>query len=1091
MDYEDLNDSSASIDSQALLALEFNNQASLRNDDKKPRNVDSVVCNNDYLEVLSKQKKFQVGIENSWHEINFCAPTVTDFPIPLPPPASVFEDVSSPVATDRDSSTLAGELDVLFSPSEIRVDDLGDLLDISAEAGVCGLRNLGNTCFMSTGVQCLMATPALVHCLLEQMSPTKDTLTAHLAALTHKMWSGQYAAIQPTDFKETLGIHYPQFKDFRQHDCQEFLALLLDGLHEQMNTAGIHIKKLEDDFQDLDKKECNTESTSFSKSSSGNKSYQMGMEGSASSYSKSCFDGCNNNNNNNSTIDKSDNVFATTKSEKILNKEVINDISGTNNNISICNSSNSSCNVENVSLLVDAKIKMNSCSDMKSIVLHSEGVLNNSTHRLTGLHDIIKDAKTSNVNVLVTEQEANNEIVFDSEKFPRSEKTRRRETTNFNMFHIYENNTAGNKRGKTTVTHYNCVTDFREGLDMKRLKMHRNSDHGLDTENLLLECDKEKNQRMENERKHRIADNNLLEKNYRMEWERKRREQDEILLNTAGPSSASAEHKIAKENCGIGDGEGSSGASAHNVEQEADKHWKNHLAKHNSIIVDTFQGQFKSTVICSACKYVSVTYEPFMYLSVPLPHATERQICVTFVCAMAGDPVQYLVTVNKRDRVAHIKEQLLQQLCRPVSALVLAEVLDNHIAKILDENYLIRYVDDVNRNLYAFEISNSLTADLTSEDKSNEDLDYSRDDHMCVNMACTICLEEKETNMYHHIGCTCRLCDVCIVRLTQHYGETNFMCPVCRLQLTQDVNLLEVEQKADAKPYVRMLNVPLVFRLDIMGDGNNNMKTVKLFGHPRLLRLPNRIQSQHLHKVVATVIPFSQPYKLLLVDGQGHHCSRCMFNSHCRGCAVDSEGLIVLNTGDTLAAMFTEPVPEVNIIPHSSTLNRYSLQPLSIYDCIKAFSQSEVLDEHNPWYCPMCQQNQCAIKSLSVWRYPDYLIVYLKRFVFHDHVSTKLEDKVMFPLCGLNLAEHGSLYDLYACVCHIGSVSAGHYTAYTQHPRTGEWHYFNDDYVVKQMPQEEDFSNAYILFYKKRGADVVNEDPNNTNLKPSGHTQNS
>ena len=88
--------------------------------------------------------------------------------------------------------------------------------DISAEAGVCGLRNLGNTCFMSTGVQCLMATPALVHCLLEQTSPTKDTLTAHLAALTHKMWSGQYAAVQPTDFKETLGIHYPQFKDFRQ-----------------------------------------------------------------------------------------------------------------------------------------------------------------------------------------------------------------------------------------------------------------------------------------------------------------------------------------------------------------------------------------------------------------------------------------------------------------------------------------------------------------------------------------------------------------------------------------------------------------------------------------------------------------------------------------------------------------------------------------------------------------------------------------------------------------------------------------------------------------------------------------------------------
>jgi len=42
---------------------------------------------------------------------------------------------------------------------------------------------------------------------------------------------------------------------------------------------------------------------------------------------------------------------------------------------------------------------------------------------------------------------------------------------------------------------------------------------------------------------------------------------------------------------------------------------------------------------------------------------------------------------------------------------------------------------------------------------------------------------------------------------------------------------------------------------------------------------------------------------------------------------------------------------------------------------------SEQLDEHNPWYCPMCQKNQCATKTLSVWRYPDFLIVYLKRYL--------------------------------------------------------------------------------------------------------------
>lgn len=40
-----------------------------------------------------------------------------------------------------------------------------------------------------------------------------------------------------------------------------------------------------------------------------------------------------------------------------------------------------------------------------------------------------------------------------------------------------------------------------------------------------------------------------------------------------------------------------------------------------------------------------------------------------------------------------------------------------------------------------------------------------------------------------------------------------------------------------------------------------------------------------------------------------------------------------------------------------------------------------MLDEHNPWFCPKCEQNQCATKTLTVHRYPKYLIVYLKRFV--------------------------------------------------------------------------------------------------------------
>lgn len=40
-----------------------------------------------------------------------------------------------------------------------------------------------------------------------------------------------------------------------------------------------------------------------------------------------------------------------------------------------------------------------------------------------------------------------------------------------------------------------------------------------------------------------------------------------------------------------------------------------------SIIVDLFQGQLRSTVICAACGHMSICFDPFMYLSVPLVHS--------------------------------------------------------------------------------------------------------------------------------------------------------------------------------------------------------------------------------------------------------------------------------------------------------------------------------------------------------------------------------------------------------------------------------------------------------------------------------------
>jgi len=131
----------------------------------------------------------------------------------------------------------------------------------------------------------------------------------------------------------------------------------------------------------------------------------------------------------------------------------------------------------------------------------------------------------------------------------------------------------------------------------------------------------------------------------------------------------------------------------------------------------------------------------------------------------------------------------------------------------------------------------------------------------------------------------------------------------------------------------------------------------------------------------------------------------------------------------------------------------------------------------------MCRKNQTASRTLSVWRYPDFLVIHLKRFVYLEHGpggqagSVKLDKKVNFPIDEIDLTPYlsgplqqgGELFDLYGAVCHYGSASGGHYTAYVKHCQAQSWNLFNDAQVESRMPDGDNQDDAYILFYKRSG----------------------
>merc|ERR1719453_171369 len=67
-------------------------------------------------------------------------------------------------------------------------------------------------------------------------------------------------------------------------------------------------------------------------------------------------------------------------------------------------------------------------------------------------------------------------------------------------------------------------------------------------------------------------------------------------------------------------------------EEKAARQWERYRARNRSLIVDVFEGQLRSQLTCCRCGATSSTFEPFRYLSVPIPsnHVDRATLRVVF-----------------------------------------------------------------------------------------------------------------------------------------------------------------------------------------------------------------------------------------------------------------------------------------------------------------------------------------------------------------------------------------------------------------------------------------------------------------------------
>ncbi|CAI4034240.1 hypothetical protein SMKI_10G0230 [Saccharomyces mikatae IFO 1815] len=118
-------------------------------------------------------------------------------------------------------------------------------------SGTTGLVNLGNTCYMNSALQCLVHIPQLRDYFLydgyENEINEENPLGYHgyvaraFSDLIQKIFQNRLSVMQrngafpPSMFKSTVGHFNSMFSGYMQQDSQEFLAFLLDSLHEDLN----------------------------------------------------------------------------------------------------------------------------------------------------------------------------------------------------------------------------------------------------------------------------------------------------------------------------------------------------------------------------------------------------------------------------------------------------------------------------------------------------------------------------------------------------------------------------------------------------------------------------------------------------------------------------------------------------------------------------------------------------------------------------------------------------------------------------------------------------------------------------------------
>ena len=509
--------------------------------------------------------------------------------------------------------------------------------------------------------------------------------------------------------------------------------------------------------------------------------------------------------------------------------------------------------------------------------------------------------------------------------------------------------------------------------------------------------------------------------------------------------------------------------------------WEKHLKRENSIIVDLFHGQFKSTISCNICHQVCVSFDSYMFISLPIPSG-KYEIEVKYFGYNINDFLVMKIPITENTTVLNIIDIMKNRI----------NIINNNKNKNIKNNPPKRKKRNKNKNKIIKKLYEQINLSkdkiemvlLTNKKKIYKV--FTNNDYIFPYLlqGYELVAYEKDTSNQNNENIYFYLSQYYYSYIFSlfYYPRIYFFDYPFAINFDKTQKIFNIYK--NIKEFLKELlpnnnpNNPIkkdeILNIDF-NFNKINKDNEKSCGFTLYLNtfIPNTNSS-----LCSSIFSFGNSINHPLLE---KYSSTENYSNIKRQLNLDELHLRLTLDVNILFNLDKAKLPKLKNNLYNKKLSLNVGKDINLYDCLNLFNSEEILDGDNEWYCNKCKKHVDAVKKMDVYKSPYYLIFQLKRFkqdnegssIFNIFNSSKNTTFIDFPVTNLDLSNYilsennqGGIYDLIGVINHYGGESFGHYTAYCLNGK--KWMEYNDEYVAEIKKGNIITNAAYVLFYRRR-----------------------